>query len=167
MQEGLDATKGYSTRTQNPRAALEGNPPPSKAAAAGFAFASGIAHQRDPVAPQEGDHVIVSDNVYGGSTFRLFDKVLTRYQLSFTYVDTGNLDAVRARLHGVHTRLVFVETPSNPGDAHPDLAAAAASRTRRETESGRQHLREPGAATAPPSAPVSSAGTTKALERTQ
>ena len=40
-----------------------------------------------------GDHVVVSDNTYGG-TFRLFDKVLTRYQLSFTYVDTSDLDAV-------------------------------------------------------------------------
>jgi cystathionine beta-lyase/cystathionine gamma-synthase len=42
---------------------------------------------------KSGDHVVVSDNTYGG-TFRLFDKVLRRYQLSFTYVDTSNLDDV-------------------------------------------------------------------------
>jgi cystathionine beta-lyase/cystathionine gamma-synthase len=70
-----------------------------------------------------GDHVIVSDNVYGG-TFRLFDKVLSRYQLSFSYVDTADLDAVE-RAFTPATRLLFVETPSNPIMRITDLRAAA------------------------------------------
>jgi cystathionine gamma-lyase/cystathionine beta-lyase/cystathionine gamma-lyase/homocysteine desulfhydrase len=72
---------------------------------------------------KSGDHVIVSDNVYGG-TFRLFDKVLTRYQLSFSYVDTGDLDATE-RAFTPSTRMLFVETPSNPVMRITDLARAA------------------------------------------
>ena len=72
---------------------------------------------------KSGDHVIVSDNVYGG-TFRLFDKVLTRYQLSFSYVDTGDLEATE-RAFTPSTRMLFVETPSNPVMRITDLAKAA------------------------------------------
>ena len=70
-----------------------------------------------------GDHVIVSDNTYGG-TFRLFDKVLTRYQLSFSYVDTSRLDDVE-RAFTPATRMLFVETPTNPVMQITDLRAAA------------------------------------------
>src|SRR5215213_9038860 len=94
VQEELGKHKGYEyARTQNPtRAALEGNLAAIEGGAAAFAFASGMA-AINAIATmlKSGDHVIVSDNVYGG-TFRLFDKVLTRYQLTFTYVDTGNLE---------------------------------------------------------------------------
>ncbi|MFN7985123.1 MAG: PLP-dependent aspartate aminotransferase family protein [Vicinamibacterales bacterium] len=127
VQEGLGRHKGYEyARTQNPtRAALEGNLAAIEGGKAGFAFASGMAAINAILSLlKSGDHVIVSDNVYGG-TFRLFDKVLTRYQLSFTYVDTGNLDAVE-RAFTASTRLVFVETPSNPVMRITDLAAAAA-----------------------------------------
>jgi cystathionine gamma-lyase/cystathionine beta-lyase/cystathionine gamma-lyase/homocysteine desulfhydrase len=72
---------------------------------------------------EAGDHVVVSDNIYGG-TFRLFEKVLTRYQLTFTYVDTADLDAT-ARALRPSTRLLFVETPSNPVMRITDLGAAA------------------------------------------
>jgi cystathionine gamma-lyase/cystathionine beta-lyase/cystathionine gamma-lyase/homocysteine desulfhydrase len=72
---------------------------------------------------ESGDHVIVSDNVYGG-TFRLFDRVLTRYQLSFTYVDTGDLEAT-AYAFTPATRILFVETPSNPVMRLTDLRLAA------------------------------------------
>ena len=72
---------------------------------------------------KSGDHVVVSDNVYGG-TFRLFDKVLTRYQLSFTYVDTADLDEVERAITPA-TRLLFVETPTNPVMRLTDLRAAA------------------------------------------
>ena len=65
----------------------------------------------------------MSDNTYGG-TFRLFDKVLTRYQLTFTYVDTSDLDAV-ARALRPSTRILFVETPTNPVMRLTDLRAAA------------------------------------------
>ncbi len=72
---------------------------------------------------KSGDHVVVSDNVYGG-TFRLFEQVLSRYQLTFTYVDTADLDATR-RAFTPATRLLFVETPSNPIMRITDLAGAA------------------------------------------
>src|SRR5215218_2373148 len=89
VQEELGRHKGYEyARTQNPtRAALEGNLAAIEGGRAAFAFASGMAAINAITSMlKSGDHVIVSDNVYGG-TFRLFDKVLTRYQLSFTYVD--------------------------------------------------------------------------------
>jgi cystathionine gamma-lyase/cystathionine beta-lyase/cystathionine gamma-lyase/homocysteine desulfhydrase len=76
-----------------------------------------------------GDHVVVSDNTYGG-TFRLFDKVLTRYQLGFSYVDTSNLDEVE-RAITPSTRMIFVETPTNPVMRLTDLRAAAGLAHRR------------------------------------
>src|SRR5207249_9684899 len=69
------------------------------------------------------DHVVVSDNTYGG-TFRLFDKVLTRYQLTFSYIDTSRLDLVE-RAFTPATRMLFVETPTNPIMTLTDLKAAA------------------------------------------
>jgi cystathionine beta-lyase/cystathionine gamma-synthase len=73
--------------------------------------------------------VVVSDNLYGG-TFRLFDKVLTRYELSFSYVDTADLAAVDRAITPA-TRLLFVETPTNPVMRLTDLAEAAALAKRR------------------------------------
>jgi cystathionine beta-lyase/cystathionine gamma-synthase len=91
---------------------------------AGFAFASGMAAINAILSLlKSGDHVVVSDNVYGG-TFRLFERVLTRYQLSFSYVDTGDEDAT-ARMFTSSTRLLFVETPSNPVMRLTDLRRAA------------------------------------------
>jgi cystathionine beta-lyase/cystathionine gamma-synthase len=127
VQEELGRHKGYEyARTQNPtRAALEGNLAAIEGGKAAFAFASGMA-AINAIASllKSGDHVIVSDNVYGG-TFRLFDRVLTRYQLSFTYVDTGDLDAT-ARAFTPATKMLFVETPSNPVMRITDLAQASA-----------------------------------------
>jgi cystathionine gamma-lyase/cystathionine beta-lyase/cystathionine gamma-lyase/homocysteine desulfhydrase len=126
VQEALGKHKGYEyARTQNPtRAALEGNLAAIESGKAAFAFASGMAAIGAIASMlQSGDHVIVSDNVYGG-TFRLFDKVLTRYRLSFSYVDTGDLEAVE-RTFTPATRLLFVETPSNPVMRITDLRAAA------------------------------------------
>jgi len=125
VQEELGRHKGYEYgRTQNPtRAALEGNVAAMESGKAAVAFASGMA-AINAVATmlKAGDHVIVSDNVYGG-TFRLFDKVLSRYQLSFTYTDTADLDAVD-RAFRPSTRLLFVETPSNPIMRITDLGKA-------------------------------------------
>ena len=126
VQEELGRHKGYEyARTQNPtRAALEGNLAAIEGGRAGFAFASGVAAISAIASMlKSGDHVIVSDNVYGG-TFRLFDKVLTRYQLSFSYVDTGDLDATE-RAFTPSTRMLFVETPSNPVMRITDLEKAA------------------------------------------
>ena len=126
VQEELGKHKGFEyARTQNPtRFALEGNLAAIEGGAAAFAFASGMAAITAISSMLvSGDHVIVSDNVYGG-TFRLFDKVLRRYQLSFTYVDTGDLEAT-ARAFTPATKMVFVETPSNPIMRLTDLRAAA------------------------------------------
>src|SRR5881394_2308947 len=88
VQEALGRHKGFEYgRTHNPtRLAVERNLAAIEGGNAAFAFASGMA-AIGAVATmlKSGDHVIVSDNVYGG-TFRLFDKILTRYQLTFSYV---------------------------------------------------------------------------------
>lgn len=126
VQEALGRHKGYEyARTQNPtRSALEGNLAAIEGGRAAFAFASGMA-AINAVATRlaSGDHMIVSNNVYGG-TYRLFERVLRRHGLSFTYVDTGDLDAT-ARAFTPATRLLFVETPSNPIMRLTDLAGAA------------------------------------------
>jgi cystathionine beta-lyase/cystathionine gamma-synthase len=127
VQDALGKHKGYEyARTQNPtRAALERNIAAMESGRAACAFASGMA-AINAIATllRAGDHTIVSDNVYGG-TFRLFDQVLSRYQLSFSYVDTADLTALD-RAFTPATRMVFVETPSNPIMRITDLEAAAA-----------------------------------------
>jgi len=126
VQEELGRHKGYEYgRTQNPtRLAVERNLAEIEGGRAGFAFASGMA-AIGAIATllRSGDHVIVSENVYGG-TFRLFDKVLSRYQLSFTYVDTSALDRVEDAITP-STRMLFVETPTNPILSLTDLRAAS------------------------------------------
>jgi cystathionine beta-lyase/cystathionine gamma-synthase len=126
VQEEFGRHKGFEYgRTQNPtRLALERNLAAIERGTAGFAFASGMA-AIGAIATmlKSGDHVVVSDNTYGG-TFRLFDKVLTRYQLSFTYVDTSRLDEVERAMTPA-TRMLFVETPTNPVMRITDLRAAA------------------------------------------
>jgi cystathionine beta-lyase/cystathionine gamma-synthase len=126
VQDGLGKHKGYEyARTQNPtRSAVEGNLAAMESGKAAFAFASGMAAiNAITTMLRAGDHVVVSDNVYGG-TFRLFSQVLNRYDLSFTYVDTGNLDAVEQAFTPA-TRMLFVETPSNPVMRLTDLRLAA------------------------------------------
>src|SRR5580692_6125307 len=126
VQDELGKHKGFEYgRTQNPtRAALERNIAAIEGGKAAFAFASGMAAiGAIGTMLKAGDHVVVSDNTYGG-TFRLFDKVLTRYQLSFSYVDTSDLDAVE-RAVTPSTRMLFVETPTNPIMRLTDLSAAA------------------------------------------
>ena len=126
VQEALGKHKGFEYgRTQNPtRMALERNVAAIESGKAGFAFASGMA-AIGAVATmlKAGDHVVVSDNTYGG-TFRFFDKVLRRYNLTFTYVDTSKLGEVE-RAFTPSTRMLFVETPTNPVMRITDLAAAA------------------------------------------
>ena len=126
VQEALGQHKGYEyARTQNPtRMALEANIAAMESGKAGFAFASGMAAiSAITTLLKAGDHVVVTENTYGG-TYRLFEKVLTRYQLTFTYVDTSDLDAT-ARAMCSSTRMLFVETPSNPVMRITDLGGAA------------------------------------------
>jgi cystathionine beta-lyase/cystathionine gamma-synthase len=127
VQDALGEHKGFEyARTQNPtRSALEGNLAAIEGGRAAFAFASGMAAIGAITARlSTGDHVVVTDNTYGG-TFRLFDKVLTRYGLTFSYVDTSKLDEIE-RAITPKTRLVFIETPTNPVLRLTDLQAAAA-----------------------------------------
>jgi cystathionine gamma-lyase/cystathionine beta-lyase/cystathionine gamma-lyase/homocysteine desulfhydrase len=72
---------------------------------------------------EAGDHVVVTDNTYGG-TYRLFEQVLRRYQLSFTYVDTSCLDLIERAIRP-ETKMLFIETPTNPVMRLTDLSAAS------------------------------------------
>jgi cystathionine beta-lyase/cystathionine gamma-synthase len=127
VQEELGRHKGFEyARTQNPtRLALELNVAAIEAGRGAYAFASGMA-AIGAIATMltSGDHVVVTDHTYGG-TFRLFDNVLTRYGLSFSYVDTSSLALVEAALRP-ETRMVFIETPTNPVMRLTDIAATAA-----------------------------------------
>jgi cystathionine beta-lyase/cystathionine gamma-synthase len=125
VQEALGKHKGYEyARTQNPtRAALEANIAAIENGKAAFAFASGMAAEGAVMTLlQSGDHVVVTDNTYGG-TYRLFERVLRKFQLDFTYVDTSRTDAIAAAI-GPKTKMLFLETPTNPTLRLTDLAAA-------------------------------------------
>ena len=125
-QEGLGIHKGYEyARTQNPtRHALEKNIAALEGAEFGFAFASGMS-ATDAVLKlvKAGDHVIVGDNTYGG-TYRLFSKILSNYGIEFDYVDTSDVTNVE-RAFKPNTRMVFVETPTNPIMTVTDLQAVS------------------------------------------
>ena len=126
VQEEVGKHKGYEyARTQNPtRATLEANLAAIEGGRAAFAYASGMSATSAIAARlSTGDHVVVTDNTYGG-TFRLFDKVLTRYGFQFSYVDTSDLAAVE-RAMTPRTKLVFIETPTNPVLRLTDIAAVA------------------------------------------
>jgi cystathionine gamma-lyase/cystathionine beta-lyase/cystathionine gamma-lyase/homocysteine desulfhydrase len=125
VQEALGRHKGYEyARTQNPtRAALEANVAAIEHGRAGFAFASGMAAEGAVMTLlRSGDHVVVTDNTYGG-TYRLFEQVLRRYQLDFSYVDTSDTGAIDAAFRPA-TKMLFLETPTNPVLRLTDLRAA-------------------------------------------
>jgi cystathionine beta-lyase/cystathionine gamma-synthase len=127
VQDALGVHKGYEyARTQNPtRAALEANLAAIEGGKAAFAFASGMAATGAVMTLlQSGDHVVVTDNTYGG-TYRLFEKVLRKYQLDFTYVDTSDIAAIAGAITAT-TKLLFLETPTNPVLRLTDLQAACA-----------------------------------------
>ncbi len=125
-QEGLGRHKGFEyARTQNPtRLALERNIAALEGARFGYAFASGMA-AIDAVLRlvKAGDHVIVSDNTYGG-TFRLFSRILANYNIEFDFVDTSDAGNVEAAIKP-NTRMVFIETPTNPVMIVTDLQAVS------------------------------------------
>src|SRR5436190_9688627 len=126
VQEEVGRHKGFEyARTQNPtRLALEQNIAAIEGGAAAFAFASGMA-AIDAITTllAAGDHVVVTDNTYGG-TFRLFDKVLRKYGLEFSYVDTSQPELIEQAMRPA-TKLVFVETPTNPVMRLTDIEVAA------------------------------------------
>jgi cystathionine gamma-lyase/cystathionine beta-lyase/cystathionine gamma-lyase/homocysteine desulfhydrase len=116
VQEGIGKHKGFEyARTQNPtRMALEKNMAVLECGIAGYAFASGMAATTalTHLLLKQGDHAICSDNVYGG-TFRLFDKIVRQYGVEFTYVNTSDLSSLERAMRP-NTRMVFIETPTNP-----------------------------------------------------
>src|ERR1043166_8566957 len=126
-QEGLGKHKGFEyARTQNPtRMALEKNMAVLERGIAGYAFASGMAATTalTHLLLKQGDHAICSDNVYGG-TFWLFDKIVKHYGIDFSYVNTSNLRDLETAMKP-NTRMVFIETPTNPVMSITDLAGAA------------------------------------------
>src|SRR6187397_2898641 len=113
VQDELGKHKGYEyARTQNPtRSAFEANIAAIENGKAAFGFASGMAATGAVMTLLEsGDHVVVTDNTYGG-TYRLFERVLRRSQLDFTYVDTSDCDQIRAAIRPA-TKMLFLETPT-------------------------------------------------------
>ncbi len=131
VQEGLGRHKGYEyARLQNPtREASEANVAALEGGRHGIAFSSGLAAFEclaKTVAP--GGHIVSEENTYGGTT-RMFLEVFSRLGITFTLVDTRDPDAVRGALRP-QTRLVLLETPSNPLMRVTDIEAVA--RTTRE-----------------------------------
>ncbi|MBI1941670.1 MAG: cystathionine gamma-synthase [Acidobacteria bacterium] len=126
VQEELGKHKGYEyARTANPtRTALERNLAVLERGQFGFAFASGMAAINTLLTLfKAGDHFVAGHNLYGG-TFRLFERVLKNFGLDFDYADTGRLEEV-ARALRPKTRMIFIETPTNPVMEITDIAAAA------------------------------------------
>jgi cystathionine gamma-synthase len=126
LRAGLGTGYDYS-RSGNPtRTALEQCLAALEGGAHGFAFASGMAAEdtllRALLTP--GDHVVIPDDAYGG-TYRLFARVLARWGLQFTPAPVDDLAAIRAALTP-RTRMVWLETPTNPLLGVADIAAVAA-----------------------------------------
>jgi len=126
VQAGLGRHKGYEyARTQNPtREALERSVAGLEGARHGFAFASGLAAADAALKLlSAGDHVVCGENVYGG-THRQMTHIWARLGLAFTFVDGGDLAAVRSAVTP-QTKMVYAETPTNPMMRLCDLEATA------------------------------------------
>jgi len=123
-QEALGRHKGFEyARTHNPtRFALERNLAALEGGRHGLCFASGLAATQTLLQTlSAGDHVVAGDNLYGG-TYRLFDRVLSRFGLTFTFLPTDD-DAAVEKAFRPATRMVFLETPTNPMMQLSDIAA--------------------------------------------
>ncbi|HEU4514775.1 MAG TPA: cystathionine gamma-synthase [Nocardioidaceae bacterium] len=129
-QDGVGGMRGgyeYS-RTANPtRTALEGNLAALEEGERGFAFASGLAAEDTLLRTvcRPGDHVVIPDDAYGG-TYRLFAKVEQPWGLDHTPAQVADVDAVRAAIEPGRTKIVWVETPTNPLLNIADIEALAA-----------------------------------------
>ena len=125
-QDALGVHKGYEyARTQNPtRSALEKNIAALEGARFGYAFASGMS-ATDAVLKlvKAGEHVVLGDNTYGG-TYRLFSRVLANYGVEFDLVDTSDVTNLE-KAFKPNTKMVFVETPTNPIMTVTDLQAVS------------------------------------------
>ncbi len=125
-QEDVAVHKGYEySRTDNPtRSALQAALAVLEGGQQALAFASGMAAIDTLLRLiKPGDHVLSGNDVYGG-TFRLFDKILTDYGIEFSFVNTTEATAVAAAMQ-LNTKLVWLETPTNPMLRLTDIAAIA------------------------------------------
>jgi len=129
-QDGVGGLRGgyeYSRSANPTRAALEGNLAALEEGERGFAFASGLAAEDTLVRAtcRPGDHVVLPDDAYGG-TYRLFDKVEQAWGVEHTPAPVSDVDAVRAAIRPGQTKLVWLETPTNPLLNIGDIEALAA-----------------------------------------
>ncbi|MFE0644647.1 cystathionine gamma-synthase [Streptomyces sp. NPDC058877] len=127
-QDGVGGLRGgyeYSRSANPTRTALEENLAALEGGRRGLAFASGLAAEdcllRTLLVP--GDHVVIPNDAYGG-TFRLFAKVVRRWGVDFSVANTSDIDSVRAAVNE-RTKLIWVETPSNPLLGITDIEAVA------------------------------------------
>ncbi|MFI6472333.1 MULTISPECIES: cystathionine gamma-synthase [unclassified Streptomyces] len=127
-QDGVGGLRGgyeYSRSANPTRTALEENLAALEGGRRGLAFASGLAAEdcllRTLLAP--GDHVVIPNDAYGG-TFRLFAKVVSRWGVEWSVADTSDPASVRAAVTD-RTKVIWVETPSNPLLGITDIAAVA------------------------------------------
>ncbi|MEK9519066.1 cystathionine gamma-synthase [Streptomyces sp. NPDC087908] len=127
-QDGVGGLRGgyeYSRSANPTRTALEENLAALEGGRRGLAFASGLAAEdcllRALLAP--GDHVVIPNDAYGG-TFRLFAKVVQRWGVDFSVANTSDVEAVRSAVNE-RTKLIWVETPSNPLLGITDIEAIA------------------------------------------
>jgi cystathionine beta-lyase/cystathionine gamma-synthase len=127
VQEAPGKNKGYEyARSQNPtRKALEDALAIIENGKFGLAFSSGVAATDSVIKLlNPGDEVIAANDMYGG-TYRLFSKVWERYGIKFIYVNTSNIENVKAVITA-NTKLIWLETPSNPLMNITDISAVAA-----------------------------------------
>ena len=129
-QDGVGGLRGgyeYSRSANPTRTALEGNIAALEEGERGFAFASGLAAEHTLLASvtRPGDHVVIPDDAYGG-TYRLFAKVEDPRGLAHTPAPVSDVDAVRAAIRPGETKVVWVETPTNPLLNIGDIEALAA-----------------------------------------
>ncbi len=137
VQQGIGENKGYEySRVSNPtRTRLEENLAALEGAVAARVFASGMAAINAIVSMlKSGDHVVCGNDLYGG-TPRLFNSVMTGFGLEFSYVDTSDAGNVERAIRK-NTRMVYVETPTNPSDAvERSMRRSARSAARRKFRS--------------------------------
>ncbi len=129
-QDGVGGLRGgyeYSRSANPTRTALEANLAALEEGERGFAFASGLAAEDTLVRTtcRPGDHVVLPDDAYGG-TYRLFDKVEQAWGVEHSPAPVSDLDAVRAAIRPGRTKLVWLETPTNPLLNIGDIEALAA-----------------------------------------
>lgn len=127
VQEAPGVNKGFEyARSQNPtRKALEEAYAQIENGKFGLAFSSGVA-ATDAVIKllSPGDEVIAAHDMYGG-TYRMFTKIFAKYGIQFTYVDTTDVSNVQKAM-SAHTKLIWIETPTNPLMNITDIVAVAA-----------------------------------------